>query len=73
MLIARRSAVHLQRIVLVLAALILAAATLGGTANPLARKVNEYEGQHFARKVNEYEGQHFARKVNEYEGQHRVA
>ena len=24
-----------------------------------------------ARKVNEYEGQHFARKVNEYEGQHR--
>jgi hypothetical protein len=33
----------------------------------LARKVNEYEGQH--RKVNEYEGQH--RLVYEYEGQHR--
>lgn len=30
--------------------------------NPVARKVNEYEGQHFARKVNEYEGQHFVKK-----------
>jgi hypothetical protein len=45
----------------------------------LARKVNEYEGQHLtddelARKVNEYEGQHLTddelAKVNEYEGQH---
>ena len=59
MLNARRSAIHLQRIVLALAAaLSFAAVTLSASTSPLARKVNEYEGQHFARKVNEYEGQH---------------
>lgn len=50
---------------LMLAAL-LATSVLVSVSPTLARKVNEYEGQH--RKVNEYEGQH--RKVNEYEGQH---
>lgn len=51
---------------------LLAASVLVSVSPTLARKVNEYEGQHrysVERKVNEYEGQH--RKVNEYEGQHR--
>ena len=58
-----------------LAILALAAASLGLGADrdATARKVNEYEGQHFAKKgsfdITEAEGQ--ARKVNEYEGQHR--
>lgn len=61
-----------HKLLLGLAALALIAASfgLGASEGTLARKVNEYEGQHLARKVNEYEGQHLA-KVNEYEGQHR--
>lgn len=61
-----------HKVILGLAAFALLAASLGLGAGvgTLARKVNEYEGQHLTRKVNEYEGQHLA-KVNEYEGQHR--
>jgi hypothetical protein len=61
-----------MKIALGLAALAITAASLGigADSDALARKVNEYEGQHIV-KVNEYEGQHVAsRKVNEYEGQH---
>lgn len=48
-----------HKVILGLAALALIAAGfgLGATEGTLARKVNEYEGQHLA-KVNEYEGQH---------------
>jgi len=65
-----------RKIVLGLATLALTAASLGLGASDatLARKVNEYEGQHFARKgsfdITESKGQHRTRKVNEYEGQH---
>lgn len=52
-----------HKVILGLAALALIAASfgLGASEGTLARKVNEYEGQHLA-KVNEYEGQH--RNVN---------
>lgn len=52
-----------HKVILGLAALALIAASfgLGASEGTLARKVNEYEGQHLA-KVNEYESQH--RNVN---------
>lgn len=52
-----------HKVILGLAALALIAASfgLGASEGTLARKVNEYEGQHLA-KVNEYAGQH--RNVN---------
>ena len=52
-----------HKVILGLAALALIAASfgLGASEGTLARKVNEYEGQHLA-KVNEYEDQH--RNVN---------
>jgi hypothetical protein len=49
-----------HKLTLGIATLALIAASLGpGIGNgALARKVNEYEGQHRVAKVNEYEGQH---------------
>ena len=55
-------------VLLLLVAAIASPLFVQGTNMDVARKVNEYEGQHLTRKVNEYEGQHL--KVNEYEGQH---
>ena len=67
--------ISLSIILLVLVAALLSPLFISGENADVARKVNEYEGQHMTSeedvlsKVNEYEGQH--RKVNEYEGQHR--
>ena len=60
-------------VLLLLVAAIASPLFVQGANMDIARKVNEYEGQHLTgeeltRKVNEYEGQHL--KVNEYEGQH---
>ena len=53
-----------QKLIFGLATLALIAATM----------LRLYPGNEtLARKVNEYEGQHRIAKVNEYEGQHRVA
>ncbi len=47
---------------------------LAALAMLTATLLNLYPGNNtLARKVNEYEGQHRVAKVNEYEGQHRVA
>jgi hypothetical protein len=61
-----RSKLQFGIVMLFLVAVMATPLFLQGENLELARKVNEYEGQHL--KVNEYEGQHL--KVNEYEGQH---